>query len=415
MLRSQQLSLRDSEISQRLNELSRLDEVSDEQRAEMDRLMDESRTVKTQFRAAATAEATEAETRSDASGEGAEHRALVRDVRLGRYLAAAVESRAVDGRESELNAASGLGAAGVMPWAALDPGEPAEARADAATSAPAMGRPTMQDAILARVFARSATAFLRVDTPSVPVGAASYPVFTTGAEGGFVAKGVAQDAEAATFEATILAPHRVSARYLWRVEDAAVLAGMEPALRDDLGMAMTDRIDRQIINGDGAGANLSGFLDSAGGPLTEPANPGAASTYLTYVQALRAQVDGIYAESEGAIRVLVGADWYQHAGGLYRNDYNEENVNDYYRSRAEGYRVSGHMPAAGSTARKIVFGIAARGMARAAVAPVWEGIRLIRDEISGAAKGEVALTAISLVSFGVLRKAQYAWIKAATA
>ena len=56
-----------------------------------------------------------------------------------------------------------------------------------------------------------------------------------------------------------------------------------------------------------------------------------------------------------------------------------------------------------------------RGMARAAVAPVWEGIRLIRDEITGAAKGEVALTAISLVSFGVLRKAQYRWVRIATA
>ena len=159
----------------------------------------------------------------------------------------------MDGREGELNAANGLGAAGVMPWAALDPGEPAEARADAATNAPAMGRPTMQDAILARVFARSATAFLRVDTPSVPVGAASYPVFASGAAGGFAAKGAAQDAEAATFEATILAPHRVSTRYLWRLEDSAVLAGMEAALREDLGMAMTDRVDRQIINGDGTG------------------------------------------------------------------------------------------------------------------------------------------------------------------
>lgn len=414
MLLSQKLSLRASEIRQRLNDLASLDGLDQEQRAETDRLVVELGNVETQYRAALTLEAEEAESRSEASGEANERRALAADVRLGRYLAAAVEARAVDGRENELNAASGLGAAGIMPWAALDPA-PIEARADEATDAPNVGRQTTQAAILARVFARSATSFLRVDTPSVPVGASSYPVFESGAEGAFKEKGVAQDAESATIVSSVLAPHRVTARYLWRLEDAAVLRGMEAALREDLGMAMTDRIDRQIIAGDGTGANLSGFLDSAGGPLDEPANPAAASDYLAYVQALRAQVDGIYAESEGAIRMLIGPDWYRHAGGLYRNDYNEENVNDYYRSRAAGYRVSGHMPPAGSTARKIVSGIAARGSTRAAVAPVWEGIRLIRDEISGAAKGEVALTAISLVSFGVLRKAQYAWIKIATA
>ena len=417
MLRSQQLSLRASVIRQRLNELAGLEDLTAEQRSESDRLVNELGTVETQYRAALTAEGAAAEARSDASGEGAERRALMSGVRLGRYLAAAVESRAVDGRESEANAAVGLGAANVMPWAALDPGpRAAEARADVATDAPATGNPQSQDAILARVFAMSALAFLRVDTPMVPVGSASFPVFTSGAAGAFAAKGIAQDAEAATFTANVLTPKRVSARYLWRLEDAATLAGMEAALREDLGMTMVDRIDRQVISGDGAGANLSGFLDEAAGPLgAPPAAPGNESEFDDYVTALRNQVDGIYAENESAVRVLAAPGWYTHAGSKYRTTDSETNVNDYYRTRTGGYRVNGHMPAVGSTARKLVSGIAVRGSARAAILASWEGVRLIRDETSGSAEGSVSLTAVSLVNFGVLRAAQYGWLRLATA
>ncbi len=208
MLRSQEKQLRASEIRQRLNELAGKDALTDEERADVDTLSAELTTVETQYRAAVQAEDTEArEQRAEGDGENAERRALMRDVRLGRYLQAAVESRAVDGRESELNASIGLGAAGVLPWAALDPGEiraNPEARADVATTGlPAADRQTMQDSILARVFARSTAAFLRVDMPSVGVGEASYPVFATGTEGGFAARGAARDAEAATFTAEI--------------------------------------------------------------------------------------------------------------------------------------------------------------------------------------------------------------------
>ena len=130
---------------------------------------------------------------------------------------------------------------------------------------------------------------------------------------------------------------------------------------------------------------------------------------------LRDQVDGLYVEDESSLRLLVGPDWYELAGTLYRATEGDVSANDYLRARAGGYRVSAHVPGVDAAARKNASGITVRGMARAAVAPIWEGIRLIRDEISGAAKGEVALTAVSLTSFGVLRKAQYRWVRIATA
>ena len=94
---------------------------------------------------------------------------------------------------------------------------------------------------------------------------------------------------------------------------------MESALREDLSMAMTDRIDVQILAGDGNSPNLSGFFDPApGGPLDAAAvaddeddvNPPAkAADFDSVTRIVRDQVDGKYAEAEGALRLLVGKEW----------------------------------------------------------------------------------------------------------
>ena len=92
------------------------------------------------------------------------------------YLQAAVDSRATDGREAELNAALGLPAAGVLPWQAL------ERRADATTTPPADAN-INQQSLLQRVFARTTAGFLGIGMPMPGVGEPSYPAFSTGATG----------------------------------------------------------------------------------------------------------------------------------------------------------------------------------------------------------------------------------------
>lgn len=415
MKRSDEIRLRLSEIAERRATLDGKPELSEEERAELDKLSREYAERQAKLRAAMRDEDA-AESRAASDGEGAERQALMREVRCARYLAAAVESRGVDGREAELNAALGLAVAGVMPWAALDPGEAREARADAATSAPATGTPQTQDAILGRVFAGSVADFLRIGPRMAGPGTASFPVFSDGASGSFVAPGAAQDAEAATFTPVICTPHRAAVRYLWRMEDAALLAGMEAALRPDLSLGLANRIDAEILSGDGTGAHLSGFFDSAGGPLDAPAAAtGAAADFDAATATLRGQVDGLYAEDEGALRLLVGSAWYQHAGTLYRATDGDVSANDYLRTRSGGYRVSAHVPGPDASARKNAPGLVVRGMDNPAVLVTWEGVRLIRDEISGAASGEVALTAVALVDFAVRRKAQYRFVRLATA
>lgn len=252
MTESQKLTVRTSEIRTRLNELAGLegDALTDEARAEIGTLTTEYRGVETRLQAAIVGESGEAELRAagDPTGAGldAETRAFVElrgRTSLGGYLSAFGNQEQLTGAERELNEHRGLSVAGnVLPWDALLPQAPnVEARADAATTAPASGNAITQAEIIQRVFARSALARLGVAMPSVPVGVASYPVITTGQTAAYVAAEATKDAAAGTITSNALNPVRAQARFQIRVEDTMITPGIEMALRQDLRAAIAER------------------------------------------------------------------------------------------------------------------------------------------------------------------------------
>ena len=197
---------------------------------------------------------------------GAEERApLAGRVEVREYLQEALTGQAVEGAARELRDELRLDH-GVLPWEALLPrGGGVEQRADAATVAPSDVGATQQS-IVARVFARSVGTFLGVTMPTVPVGEANYPILATGATAGVKAKGVVQDATAATFTVVVASPRRVTARYLIRVEDMSRFAMMEDALRADLRSALMDRLDDLIVNGTGTSPRAGRLALQAHGP-----------------------------------------------------------------------------------------------------------------------------------------------------
>ena len=411
MKRSQEIALAQSERRQRANELSAKDELTTEERTELQGVLDAMQSGEVQFRAAVQSEDAEAaEQRSSTDGEGAEIGRLQREVRCGAYLTAAVESRAIAGAEAELNAARNLGP-DMLPWDALLP-DRVEARQDTASTPPASGNPINQSEILSRVFARSASSFLRVAMPSVGVGQASFPVFATGASGGQAAKGTAQDAEATTFTANVLSPKRGQARYLFAVEDLATTRGLEEAYRDDLGMVLSDLMDRQVLTGTGAGAQVAGFLGGHADGLTLPADEASPkTTYTGYRELITGQVDGIYASTRADIRLLINPKTLVESDIVYRGADSYESGIDAMQRISGGVMVSGNMP---DEASSNSLAIACRGMQPAAQAPIWSGVRLIRDEVTRARQGQVAITAVMLWAFKITRKAQYAALKVRT-
>jgi len=285
------------------------EDVTTEERAELDACTKRLQELEGELRAAIVAEP-EAEPRPSAEdSEGREYRRLVGSVSLRRYMAAAMEQRALtDGPEAELRQAQKL-ADHQAPWEALLPLEP-EVRADAATTIPDNSGQTNQASVLARVFADSAAAHLRMTPVTVAAGTASYPVMTGGVTPATVAKGATQDAQAGSFSITQATPHRMSARYLWRVEDAAQCGRqLENALRADLRQALAHGLDSAVFNGSGT---VEGLLDDD--VLTAPADPAKAAAWADFAKALASGVDGLYGKTvEADVRIVAGVETWQLA------------------------------------------------------------------------------------------------------
>ena len=410
MTPAQKVQVRISEVRQRLNELVGQDRLSEEEQAEADTLGGEYRELETKLRASLVADG--------GAGTGGETRAapgeLLGRVELRNYIMEAARGKTVDGAEAELRAEvfGDKARDGLIPWAALLPRHPEE-RVDVATTAPTTvgGR---QEAIIPRVFAASATVFLGVMMPSVPVGEPIFPVMTAGTTPAMQAAGGTQDATAATFTVETLAPRRLTARYLFRVEDLARFVGMEEALRRDLRDAMSDAMDSQVLNGDGTAPNVTGLFSE----LTAPAmDPSTVSAFNDLLAAHASGIDGLYASGLQDVRLLVGAATYQRAAQIFTASGDVSGA-AYLIANGGGFRASANVPvpATLNSVTNLQGALTyATGGPGSAVAPVWEGLELIRDPYSNAAKGEVSITAVALWNFKVLREAPYAFHRFKTA
>ena len=286
MTESQRLTVRASEIRQRLNEIAGLegDALTDEIRAEGDGLNIEYRAVETKLRASVVAEDRPPTEHRDDTMD-AETRAFVQvrnRTRLGRWFSSFLDQTPLNGAEAELNEHRGLSVQGnVLPWDALLPAAGAggvEVRADVVSPAPATGNPVNQQQIIQRVFARAGVRRLGVMMPVVPVGTASYPVISAGQDPAFVAKDALKEAAEGTITPNLLGPKRLQARVQVRIEDLMTTLGLEDAWREDLTLSLMDKLDAQLL---GAGnAEVRGFLaTNANGGLADYADPGAVVTF----------------------------------------------------------------------------------------------------------------------------------------
>ena len=390
MTKRQKLLLEQSEKRQRLNELLGKDEMTDDERAEMESLTSRMQALEPELRAAIVAEG-EAETRDRTEfGNDPEGRALAdltRRASAGDIFAATLEHRATDGATAELQAHYNLGA-NQVPLAMLR--SAVEARA--VTPGPAnVGQ--NQSMIVPGVFPQACAAFLGVDMPTVPVGEAVFPVLSTNATVGVPAENAEQAETTGSFTADVLSPARLQASFLYSREDRARFAGMDEALRMNLSDALSDKLDQQILNG------TSGLLN---GTVLANHNVSTVTSYAGYRSDFGyGRVDGTYAMGIGDIRMVVGSATYGYMAAQFRS----ANAGD--RAAVEdlmdvtgGVKVSSHVPAVASDKQNAVIRL---GMRRDMVAPIWEGITILPDEITKAANGQIVITAVMLHAIKLLR------------
>ena len=339
-------------------------------------------------------------------------------ISLGRYLTGIAEQRALDGAEQELRAELNLSDQAI-PLEALLPTP--EERADVVSPQTTGGDPLPSGTInlttgpmLNRIFTATDTAFLGVAMPMVPAGERRYPVMTGGTTAAMVARGAQQDAGAAKFEVVDANPHRLTGRYVLDLEGVAEMGGLlESTLRADLRAEMGFQMDDQVLNGSGQANQVTGILaalaDTPFPGLVGAAKDPAQLTWENAREMLYTLLDGKYARMESDIRLLVGDSTYERLRSVYRKDATASNVDGIDALRAMGARVrrsflipaqDAYLPSATKREQHVVWA----AEAGAAVAPVWQGISMIRDPYTNAGKAQIVLTAHMLFDFVFRRK-----------
>ena len=406
MTRSQTLAIRLSEIRQRLNEIAGLepDAVTDEVRAEADRLTGEYRTAETQHRAALVGEADESRAAEGAFGAGdgepAEVRALLNRVNIGSYLAPAAAGIGLSGAAVELAAALAVPAVGpnggiAVPWRMLA-GPAPEVRAFTTTDA--NDGPQMQRPILQRLFGPGIMDALGVRMDTVPAGRAEWPLITGGVAPDQAKEGTAAAAAVtAAFSYANLKPKRLTGRYEFSHEAAASVADLEQALRRDLADAVQSKMSDILINGTAPTTQnpqrIEGFLTKLAGTDLSAAEATAAD----YGRLHASGVDGIHAARETEVSSVVGDETYVHAAGVYITG-SGESGSELLMRRSGGCFASTYIPAASGMKQSAILHAAGPNggaMRGDSVAAMWPTLEVIRDIYSQASQG-VVLTWVAL-------------------
>ena len=420
--RLRELRDRQSKERQRMAELGRADTLTDETRSELDTIETGTPDLERQLRAATVAvddeeteqrEAAKAGVKPEGDTEDRERAELRSKVRLGSYVAAAIEQRAAAGPESEYNASLGI-AGNRFPLELLAP-PPAHRAEDRAVTG--VDTQTMPRTWLDRLFAETAAKRIGVTMESVPVGAASFPVTTAGASAAQRGKDQAAADTAWTVGVVEMKPKRNAATLKFSIEDTARIPGLESALTRDLRMALTEGVDRAIFIGDdGATPNAGDIAGLTSAGITETTitqankilGPGTLGAFTS-------MVNGIHANTLGDLNVVAAVGAYRlwentviHSTGTVTT------MAKFLRDAGLSWAARGSIEENTANGDFGAFVGRRMGINGAGVAAVWEAGELIRDPYSDAAKGTVHLTLCWLWDFGLPRTDNFRRLKFVT-
>ena len=395
MLKSLTAALKLSELREKLNDLNVIADPSDAQKTEERDLLVTQKTTEGEYRGALTAESDAVTHPRDVAldTETRKRLELRSQARVGDFVAAFVEGRSLDGASAEYRAAHGM-TGYELP---LDLFEPSAAHVEtravtpAPTDTPVQASPTQP-----YVYSMGAASFLGVDLVTVGSGVHMFPALTTATAVAAKAKGVAADETAAAFTAAPLTPRRVTGSFRIQLEDVAVFPQIEDALRRDLPRSLAHRVNVQVVNGGGASPQLKSLRSQ----ITAAEAETTAETFQSYLTKSASYVDGRFAGTLAEVRQVVGIATYANASGLYSP--RDLSAADALSQRSAGFRAvtTDFVPAKSGMVQT---GIVRRGAhPMSAAAALWSGIRLIRDEVTAAAKGEIVVTALQLIGDVVL-------------
>lgn len=404
-----------TEVKGKLQDLSKLDEPTDEQRSEMDTLETRYRGLDVEIRAARIADdedqrQLEQEFRAGSVDPELRERLELRSkASLGAYLQAALRGGLLSGAEAELQQAAGVDGIPIELWDV-----PREQRAGgiehrAVTDAPGTVGVNLQP-IEPAVFAPSIAPRLGIDMPQVGTGTFASATISTAPTAGPRAKSIDAPATEAQFAVGTSTPKRIAARLELTLEDVAAVGqeNFEPILRQSLSLALSDSLDDQMINGNGVAPNLAGLLQR----LTDPSAPEAGVVdFDKFIAAFVGGIDGLWATMAREVAIVAGVATYRLSASTFRDatgqDLGEMAFADYAMDKYGGWWTSSRMPAADNDVQQAILYRMGRSMVgggpgiRTAVCPHWGQIS-VDDIYSGSGKGERYFSVHALVGDVIL-------------
>ena len=389
MIEIQRLELRSSEIRSRLADLGGKQELTDEERQEMDALGREYQTNEARHRAlviAGDVPPPAIETRNDPQGR--ELRALLTRANMGAMLSNIAEKRNHEGAEKEVQELYGL-SGGAIPLAMLRSFDGGALETRAATAIPSDVN-TEQHESLRYVFPSSAHAHLGIMPETVGVGDAVYPILTSILNVQTPDRLAAATETDGIFTAEVISPQRLQAAMSYAREDKARFMSLDSDLRENLAAGLSDGLDREIIQG-----TTNGLLGTAG--LTVRAGDAAAEAVFSTYRGLlfdAGTIDGRYAGMADGIRMLFGPAAYAHCGGVYRTANSDTSALENLMSNSGGVMASANIPAPDANDQDVL--ISKMMSRRAYVSAMWESIDIIYDETTFSSTGVIQLTAVML-------------------
>lgn len=390
----QTLEIRGSEIRKRLSDIGGMSDLTEEVRSELDTLKREYQDNESKRQAliiAGDKPPTPIETRSDAQGH--ELRRLLARGNVGSMVDSIIASRPYEVAEDEIRQHYGL-EANQVPVAMLRNWSAPSLETRAVTPAPGdVGQD--QHEIIPYVFPMSVAAHLAVDMPMVPVGDSTFPVLTSTLDVGTPAEGGMHGETTGAFAADVLSPRRLQASFFYSREDRARFAGMDSALREDLSMGLSDGLNAQIVAGPDGLLGTNGLTARTGDAT-------ATATFADYRGLVYdgMTIDGRYAGMASDIRVVLGTESYNHAAAVYRSNNADDSALDSLMRVSGGVRVSAHVPDPSTNDQGVII---RKGALRDLVAPIWEGLDIVFDEVTKASTGEIVLTAYMLYQIKIIR------------
>ena len=380
-------------------ELSLLDKLDTETRAELDTIEKSTPDLERQIRAAATAAETEdrASVIDTATGDKPEDRdrlELRAACSVGKYLLAAKGNQS--GPEAELQQELGLAANQIPLEVFARPETRAEGELEKRVT-PAPGTVGVNlDVLRPAVFAPSVVDRLMVEMPMVESGTYATGTITTSVTADAVAKGGDVPETDGAFTVATTTPHRVGGSLNLAAEDVAAVGqqNFESILRQHISLVLSAELDDQLLNGTGSNDDLLGVFNRIG--TTSLTTPGAAvADFDDFVAGFVAGIDGLWATESSHVGVVVGVATYKIGAAAFRDlaaaDLGDMAFTDYAKGHYGGFWTNSRMPAAASNIQSGILTRRGQSMMpdpmRVAVCPHW-GYISVDDIYTGARKAE---------------------------